>query len=293
MQEKSSVTDFDKLWDYSKPEETNKKFTEILPEVKASGNKSAYLELLTQIARTMGLQMKFDEAHKVLDEVETLLTDDLTRAKIRFFLEKGRLLNSSKKNDRGKEFFLKAYDLSLKTKDDDLGVDAAHMLGIIETAEESLNWNETAMKLAENSSDKKAVSWLGTLYNNTGWTYHDMGDYDKALSLFEKNVKWHTEKKSISELLIARWCVARTLRSLNRVDESLIMQLDLLNEYRLKNLPDDGYVFEELGELYLLKGNNDESKKYFSLAFQELSKDIFFVEYEKERLERIKESGGL
>ena len=178
-------------------------------------------------------------------------------------------------------------------KDDDLGVDAAHMLGIIETAEESLNWNETAMKLAENSSDKKAVSWLGTLYNNTGWTYHDMGDYDKALSLFEKNVKWHTEKKSISELLIARWCVARTLRSLNRVDESLIMQLDLLNEYRLKNLPDDGYVFEELGELYLLKGNNDESKKYFSLAFQELSKDIFFVEYEKERLERIKESGGL
>ena len=181
----------------------------------------------------------------------------------------------------------------MKTKDDDLGVDAAHMLGIIETAEESLNWNETAMKLAENSSDKKAVSWLGTLYNNTGWTYHDMGDYDKALSLFEKNVKWHTEKKSISELLIARWCVARTLRSLNRVDESLIMQLDLLNEYRLKNLPDDGYVFEELGELYLLKGNNDESKKYFSLAFQELSKDIFFVEYEKERLERIKESGGL
>ncbi|MFZ1459275.1 MAG: hypothetical protein WAU38_00630, partial [Ignavibacteria bacterium] len=87
--------EFDKLWNYSKPDETEKKFREILPEIKASGDKSAYLQLLTQIARTLGLQRKFEDAHILLDETETQLTDDDPVSKIRYQLERGRTFNSS------------------------------------------------------------------------------------------------------------------------------------------------------------------------------------------------------
>jgi len=282
-----NINDFDKLWDYSNPEETNKKFNKILPEVKASGDKSAYLQLMTQIARALGLQMKFDEAHEKLDEVEKQLTDDLKVAGIRYYLERGRILNSSKQKDRGKELFLRAYELAVEACEDNLAVDAAHMLGIIEPGDESLKWNETAMKLAEKSNDIKANGWLGSLYNNTGWTYHDMKNYDKALELFRKNVKWHTEKKSVKQLLIAKWCVARTLRSLEKHHEALEIQKKLIEEYDEKKIEHSGYEHEEIAECNLILGNNGEAKKYFVKAYEILSKDIWLTEYEKERLDRM------
>ena len=49
-----------------------------------------------------------------------------------------------------------------------------------------------------------------------------------------------------------------------------------------------GYTQEELGELYLLKRNKAESKKYFSEAYQILSQDQWLQKNEAERLKRIK-----
>lgn len=187
--------EFDKLWNYSKPDETEKKFREILPEIKASGDKSAYIQLLTQIARTLGLQRKFDEAHKLLNETEPQLTDDDPVSQIRYLLERGRTFNSSGEKEKAEGLFLKAYELGLKTGEDNLSVDAAHMMAIVKSGELSLDWNETAMKLAENSSEPAAKKWLGSLYNNTGWTYFEMKEYDKALELFEKCKEWHKERK--------------------------------------------------------------------------------------------------
>ncbi|MBK8383677.1 MAG: hypothetical protein IPL16_17650 [Ignavibacteria bacterium] len=145
--------EFDKLWNYSKPDETEKKFRELLPEIKASGDKSAYLQLLTQIARTLGLQRKFEDAHKLLDETETQLTDDDPVSKIRYQLERGRTFNSSGKTEKAEELFLKAYELGLNSGEENLTVDAAHMMAIVKSGEQSLEWNEAAMKLAENSSN--------------------------------------------------------------------------------------------------------------------------------------------
>ncbi|HND49505.1 MAG TPA: hypothetical protein PLL95_13155, partial [Anaerolineales bacterium] len=71
-----NLPDFDSLWDYSNPDQTETKFREVLPQFP-DGNER--LELLTQIARTQGLQRKFDEAHKTLDEVEGQLSVDSSR----------------------------------------------------------------------------------------------------------------------------------------------------------------------------------------------------------------------
>ncbi len=288
-----NIFEFDKLWDYNNPAETEKKFREILTKVKNSGDQSAYLQLLTQLARTQGLQMKFAEAHKILDEVEPMLKDDLAVAKIRYLLERGRTFRSSKQVEKSRDLFLKAYELALKNNEDDYAIDAAHMLGIIEPYKEAQEWNELAMKLAEKSKDEKARGWLGSLYNNTGWNYHDNKEYDKAMELFKKNVEYHTQKKSVQQLMIAKWCVGRTLRSLGKTDEAIDAQLALMKELEERKLEQDGYVFEELGELYLIKNQNNEAKKYFAQAYDLLSKDIWLSENEKDRLDRLKKLGGL
>lgn len=290
-----TILDFDKHWNYNAPEETEKKFRDILPDLKDHKDfeyQSAYLQLQTQIARTLGLQMKFDEAHTLLDEIDPLLNDEFFVAKIRYLLERGRTFRSSQKVEKSKDLFLKAYDLAVGYNEDNLAIDAAHMMGIIEPFEEAQRWNEIAMEIAENSEDKNAKKWLGSLYNNTAWNYHDNSDFKEALKLFEKNVEWHTNKNSKQELIIAKWSVARALRSLEKIDDAIEMQLDLLDEIEEKGLDDDGYIFEELGELYLIKENIEESKKYFRRAYKLLSKDKWLVEYEKERLDRLKELGG-
>lgn len=288
------LPNFDSLWNFENPGETEKKFREILPLAESSGDTSYLIQLLTQIARTEGLQMKFNDAHKTLDRAKELEPEKLDIANIRYLLERGRVYNSSKVKDKAKELFLEAYDYgkrnaSSEHKFDFYTIDAAHMMGIVEQEDESLKWNDLAIKHAEESSDERSKKWLGSLYNNTGWTYFDMGEYGKALELFKNNVVWHAERNSIMPLIIAKWSVARTLRALNQVDEALNMQLDLIDELKEKGLEQDGYVFEEIGECLLLKNKKEDSKPYFKQAYELLSKDTWLQENEKERLARLKQ----
>ena len=288
-QDALGLPNFDSLWNYDNPAETEKKFSEILPQAESSGDTSYLIQLITQIARTQGLQMKFDDAHKTLDRAKELNPQNYDAAYIRYLLERGRTYNSSKVKDRARELFLEAYNFGLTRNLDNYTIDAAHMMGIVEQADESLKWNETAIKLAEGSHEQKARKWLGPLYNNTGWTYFDMKEFDKALDMFERNVEWHTSMQSKIPLIGAKWSVARVLREIGNTDEALTMQLDLIDELKEKGIEQDGYVFEEIGECLLLKNKKEDSKPYFKQAYELLSKDIWLQENEKDRLARLKE----
>jgi tetratricopeptide (TPR) repeat protein len=282
-----NLPNFDSLWDYSNPEQTEIKFREILKQIPET--ESAYLELLTQIARTQGLQRKFDEAHQTLDEVKKNLKED-TRAKVRYLLERGRVFNSSKQPDKAKPLFEQALDLAKKLNEDFYAVDAIHMLAIVADSASSLDLNLRAIQMAESSADEKARGWLGSLYNNTGWSYHDSGDYESALKIFEKAEAFRKSRDDAGATRIAAWCVARTLRSLNRVEEALSKQMQLKDEFESTG-DKDGYVFEEIGECLFLLNRKDEAKPYFAKAYEELSQDEYLVENESERLNRLKELG--
>ena len=97
------LPDFDRLWNYNDPPETEQRFRELLPPARASGNTSYLVELLTQIARTEALQRRFDDAHRTHDEAEALLPEAGDRARIRHLLERGRVFNSSKRRDEARE----------------------------------------------------------------------------------------------------------------------------------------------------------------------------------------------
>jgi tetratricopeptide (TPR) repeat protein len=141
---------FDSLWNYNDPAASESRFRELLPQLR-SGDASKLAELLTQISRAQGLQQKFEEARATLDEADALIQPNMPAAKVRSLLERGRLLNSSKKRDESVAYFKESLELAQAAGLEFYAADAAHMLGIVTKDEESLRWNEEAMKIAENA----------------------------------------------------------------------------------------------------------------------------------------------
>jgi len=282
------LPDFNKLWNFRDVADTEKKFRALLPRAQESGNLDYHLQLLTQIARTLGLQDNFDDAHKLLDEVETGLTEETKTARIRYLLERGRAFNSSKHPDKARVLFLEAWEFGCKNDEEYYAVDAAHMMAIVEPPAKQFAWYLKAMELAELSKDKRAKLWLGALYNNIGWSFHEQKEYGKALEAHEKCWEWHKQRAPEGRgAKIAKWSVAKQLRYLGKVDQALKMQRELHDVYEKADEP-DGFVYEELAECLLLQGKQDEAKPWFKKAYAELQKMSWVAEDHPERLARLK-----
>lgn len=283
--------DFDKLWNYGDPAGSEEKFRELLPLAEKGDDAEALVCLHSQIARCQGLQSQFEAADATLDQAEALLTGGMSLARCRILLERGRVLNSSGKREESVPLFLAALEAAEEGGHEFFAVDAAHMLGIAEKPEQALEWNMKAIAMAEQAKSAKARGWLGPLYNNTGWTWHDMGEFEKALTLFEKSQAYREKEGQAQGTRIAKWCVARCLRSLKRSEEALAMQELLLAEYESAGARQDGYVFEELAECLRELGRDNEAKPYFAKAYELLAKDQWLQANEKERLDRLKKMG--
>jgi len=281
----SITTTIDQLWDYDQPAESEMRFRQLLATLDLTSR--SYAELLTQIARAQGLQRQFGEAHQTLDAAYALLDSQPSRSTLRYLLERGRVFNSATHPEQARPLFLQAWEEALATAEDFYAIDAAHMLGIIEPPEEQLRWNEKALALAEKSTDPRAQKWLGSLYNNIGWTYHDLQQEEAALAIFEKALAWRLAQGQARAIQIARWSVARRMRALNRVEEALVIQQAIQKELDQSGAT-DGYVQEELGECLLLLNRADEAQAHFATAYKTLIQDPWLVENEAPRLERLR-----
>lgn len=288
----SELPPFDALWNFDDPAGTETRFRELLAKAKESADPGYAAELQTQIARTQGLQQKFDEAHATLDRVDASLKPDMKTAKVRSLLERGRVFNSSGKAKESIPIFKEALRVAQESGLENYAIDAVHMLGIAEKGRESLNWNLEAIRLAEAAKDPKARRWLGPLYNNTGWTYFDMGQYAEALKLFERDIEFRRQSATNVEVGIARWSAAKMLRHLGRVDESLKLQMELLEDPDRKNNDSEGYTREEIGECLLLLKRSGEAGPYFARAWELLHNDPWLSRDEPDRLARLKRLGG-
>ena len=211
-------------------------------------------------------------------------------ARIRYLLERGRTLNSSGHPEKARPLFLEAWESGLQTDADVYTVDAAHMVAIVEQGDLALEWNLKAIGYAKASEQPRARNWLASLYNNTAWTLHDKGDYEKALELFEDALVFREEQGDETTIRIARWCIGRCLRSLGRIDEAFEIQQDLLIDAEAAG-DDSGYTHEELGELLLLKGEPEEARLHFAEAYAVLSRDPWLEKNEAARIARMKRMG--
>lgn len=286
----TGLPDFNAMWDYDRPAETEQQFRDLLPAAQTSGDRDYHLQLLTQIARAQGLQRRYDDAQATLNHVRSLMTDDLKAVRVRYLLERGRCFNDTGDYAQANTSFLRAWELAREHRLDAYAVDAAHMLGIIESKDEALAWNERAMELAKSSPDPAARRWLASLQNNIGWTYFAMGRHTDALAVFEDALRLRREQGKPGPIRIARYSIAKTWRMLGRVAEALAEQESLLRECELAREP-DGYVHEEIAECLSALKREKEAQPHFARAYELLSKDPWFPPNEKPRLDRMKQLG--
>jgi tetratricopeptide (TPR) repeat protein len=264
----------DALWTIDDPAEGQVKLTNAMADCPGSVD-----ELHTQIARSLGLQGRFDEAWEELSKISNRHSPIV---EIREQIEKGRLKNSSGNRNDAKSYFLKALELA-ERHFDYYAIDAAHMLGIVSEGQESIRWYELALQFAADSKVKRAQNWKGSLLNNLGWTYFSMGNFNTALITFESALDFQKTAGDPVRIRIARWTVARCLRALKRYDEAFVIQNDLIQ------YPEQGYVSEEFGELLLVLGRPDEAKPRFKRAYELLSQRLGSDPSQRTRLTRLSE----
>lgn len=232
----------DELWDYDDPAGSEARFRAAADDADAD----TAAALTTQVARALGLQERYAEAHAVLDGLAGVGGE----AQVRAVLERGRLHRSSG-DDAGlaAAAFTEAARLAEEAGLPGLHVDALHMVALMgETPEEQVERNEVALAVAETSPDEAARRWRGSLLNNLGCALVDAERLDEALTVFERALEVRKDQGQERETQIAAWMVAWTLRLLGRTDEARERQRALKAELEAAGI-EDPYVDEELALL--------------------------------------------
>ena len=224
----TGAMEIESFWEYSDPAGSETRFRAAL--ANAQGDER--LEVLTQVARTYSLRKRFDDAHKLLDEIEPQLAAAGPRPQVRYLLERGRTFNSAGDPARARELFAAAWEQGRAAGIEGLAVDAAHMVAITHSGTaEAIPWNERGLALARASNDAKARALIPAMLNNSAWDLHDMGRYAEALPVFEEALREWIARGKPQQIRIAKWSVARCMRSLGRHREALELQRTLEKEY--------------------------------------------------------------
>jgi len=244
----------DSLWNFSDPAQSEQRFRQELQRHPA-GSREA-LETTTQIARTQSLRRLFREADATLDAIAPFVSDGPARVRVRYFLERGRTLNSADKAAQAVPLFLDAIRVADRSPGAEFyHVDALHMLGIAASKAEQLDWNQRALTMAEASADKRTRErWGASLNHNIGWTYFDRANPTTALVYWKKALALREAMDDAHALHVARWTLARGYRELGRLDEAETIQRLLAAQTEQANAP-DAYVYEELAELAAARGD--------------------------------------
>jgi len=283
----------DALWDFGAPAASAERF--VTERSRHPAHSREALEAATQLARALGLQRRFAEADALLDAVERDLRAAPARVRVRYLLERGRVRNSSGAPQDATPLFREALDAARADGlpgADFYRVDALHMLGIADVQSQRASWDRQALAAAEAATDARARNWRGSLLHNLGWDAHEHGRYEEALGYWQRALAAREASGDAARTRIARWTVARGMRSLGRLDEAWSMQQALAEETERLGAP-DGYVYEELAEIALARGDAEAAKPYAAKAYAQLRTDVDLQATEPARLARLATLGGV
>jgi len=236
----TGAVDVTVLWDFDDPQGSEERLRAAAEQAEAGER----VVLLTQVARALGLQERYDGGHALLDGLSPVSDE----AAVRIALERGRLLRSAGDPEGARPLFEAAVSTAAAAGLEALHVDALHMVALVAPAPEQLALTERALAVARTATEPAARDWDASLLNNIGMVHADAGDFDSALIAFEEALAARRRIGDDRRTRIARWMVGWALRNLGRRDEALQVQravkaeLDALGET-------DPYVDEELALL--------------------------------------------
>ena len=151
---------------------------------------------------------------------------------------------------------------------------------------EQLDWNRRALAAAEASSDARARGWAASLNHNIGWSYFDAGDPATALTYWKKALPLREAAGDPETIRVAKWTIARGYRATDKLDDAEKIQLALLAETEKSGEP-DGYVYEELAEIAVARGNPAGAAPWAAKAYALLKDDAYLKANEAARLRRL------
>jgi tetratricopeptide (TPR) repeat protein len=234
------MTDPNALWDFDDPAGSEQRFRAAAETAEGTDR----LVLLTQVARSLGLQERYDEGHAVLDDLAVDDPEVVTRAS----LERGRLLRSAGDPDAARPHFDAAATTAREAGLEALHVDALHMAALVAPAEDQQRLTEEALAVARGSADEAARNWDASLLNNLGMTHADAENWPAALEIFEEALAARQRIGDTGRTRVATWMVGWALRNLGRTDEARAVQTRLKAELEAAG-EEDPYVDEELALL--------------------------------------------
>ena len=181
----------DALWDFS---DAGASQARLRTAADAATDAAERAELLTQVARALGLQDRFDDAEQVLDGI----VPGTAVVRTRVALERGRLRNSNGDSAAAVPLFRSAAEAAASADLLFLRVDALHMLAIAD-ADHAADWTREALTLLEATDDPRTLRWRVGLYNNAGWADFDAGRFADAIASFELSkdaaTRWGTAQQ--------------------------------------------------------------------------------------------------
>lgn len=257
------MIDFREHWDFDDPITSEARFRALLDTLEGE----EWSQCMTQLARSLGLQKRFDEARNLLQEFNLFIDFDApNRTAAYWSLEMGRILRSSGNPSESKKYFEDAARMA--AHDLDLEIDAIHMLAIVAEPDEALKLNKRAIELARSTQDPKARRWLGSLLNNAGWSLMDLQRPQEALEVFIEALTEREAAGTESEVAIAKWCVARALRELGEHHRAI----EILREILSQGVDKSGFTHEELALNYAATNEPELSESFAKEAAALLSK---------------------
>jgi tetratricopeptide (TPR) repeat protein len=229
--------DIASLWDFDDPAGSEARLRDA-SEAAEGDDRSV---LLTQVARALGLQDRFDEGHALLDSIP----QGGDEVETRLALERGRLLRSAGDPAEARQWFEAAARLAAHARDEALELDALHMIPLCLEGEGRLNTTLFAVSRARSAATPEGRRWLASLLNNLGMAHSDEGDWPAALAAFEEALAERRTADDQAATFVARWMVAWALRNVGRVDEARAAQLALKADLTAAGRSDE-YVDQEL-----------------------------------------------
>jgi tetratricopeptide (TPR) repeat protein len=268
--------DINALWDYTKPQLSEARFTAALDGASANDR----LLLLTQIARTHGLRKDFAKAREILATVEPELPRASSEVRVRYLLELGRSHASAahpqealtpQSLEQARSCYLRAHELAAEAGLDFLAVDALHMMAVVEVEPaRQLEWSQKALATMLRSDQADARGWEGSLRNNIGYARRLMGDLEGALEEFRLSRSAYERAGRARNVRWADWMIARTYREQKKYRQALALQLELERAWDASG-ETDPEVYEELEHLYRLLDDAPRADHY-GRKFREASR---------------------
>ena len=139
----------DALWDFDKPAVSEERFRAELAQVARRRRREAQEVAHADRAHARPAAQVRRRARAARRRRSASSRTLPAHVRVRYLLERGRTFNSSGAPQRAVPLFAEALALAERDKDEFYAVDAAHMLGIAAPAGERLDWNLKALALAE------------------------------------------------------------------------------------------------------------------------------------------------